>query len=84
MIHPFDSMRRWWKNGGPTASSEAEGLSRSNGNGAEHLVKAPPEPAWFAQIDKAGLPRHVVYPNCTLGRLVDHAEIGRASCRERV
>jgi long-chain acyl-CoA synthetase len=73
MIHPFDSMRRWWKNGGPTASSEAEGLSRSNGNGAEHVVKAPPEPAWFAQIDKAGLPRHVVYPNCTLGRLVDHA-----------
>ena len=73
MIHPFDSMRRWWNNGGPTASSEAEGLFRSNGNGAEQLVKPPPEPAWFAQIDAAGLPRHVVYPNCTLGRLVDHA-----------
>src|SRR5256714_3587061 len=73
MIHPFDSMRRWWNNGGPTASSEADGLPRSNGNGAEHLINPPPEPAWFAQIDAAGLPRHVVYPNCTLGRLVDHA-----------
>ena len=72
MIHPFDSMRRWWNNGGPTASVDADGLSWSNGNGAEHAIK-PPEPPWLAQIDKAGLPRNVVYPGCTLGRLVDHA-----------
>jgi len=73
MIHPFDTMRRWWKSGGPTASGEADGLPRINGSGAEHVVKPPPEPAWFAQIDKAGFPRHVNYPSCTLGRLVDHA-----------
>jgi len=72
MIHPFDSMRRWWNSGGPPASVDADGLSWSNGNGAEHAIK-PPEPPWLAQIDKAGLPRNVVYPGCTLGRLVDHA-----------
>jgi len=73
MIHPFDTMRRWWKSGGPTESMDSDRLGRADGNGAERVVKPAPEPAWFAQIDKAGLPRHVVYPNCTLGRLVDHA-----------
>jgi len=73
MIHPFDSMRRWWKNGGPTASVDSDRLSGVNGNALEHADKPAPEPAWLAQIDKAGFPRHVVYPNCTLGRLVDHA-----------
>ncbi|HEV8605425.1 MAG TPA: AMP-binding protein [Tepidisphaeraceae bacterium] len=73
MIHPFDSMRRWWKTGGPTASIDADGPGRSNGNGAENVPKPAPEPAWLAQMDKAGIPRNLVYPNCTLGRLVDHA-----------
>jgi long-chain acyl-CoA synthetase len=73
MIHPFDSMRRWWKSGGPTASVDGDRLVRADGIVAEKPVKPAPEPSWFAQIDKAGLPRHVVYPSCTLGRLVDQA-----------
>ncbi len=73
MIHPFDTMRRWWKSGGPTASGDSDRIGRADGNGAEHAVKAAPEPIWFEQIDKAGLPRHVNYPTCTLGRLADHA-----------
>src|SRR5688500_2619414 len=73
MIHPFDSMRRWWKSGGPTASVDGDRLVRADGIVAEKPVKLAPEPSWFAQIDKAGLPRHVVYPSCTLGRLADYA-----------
>ena len=73
MIHPFDTMRRWWKSGGPTASVDSDRLIKADGNGAEKIVKPAPEPAWLAQTDKVGLPRHVNYPSCTLGRLVDLA-----------
>jgi long-chain acyl-CoA synthetase len=65
-------MRRWWKSGGPTAMA-AESLTRSNGNGAEVAPKVAPEPPWLAQLDKAGIPRTLNYPSCTLGKLVDQA-----------
>ena len=57
MIHPFDSMRRWWKSGGPTASVDTDSSVKANGNGGrlENLPKPVPEPAWLAQLDKHGL-----------------------------
>src|SRR6266480_898233 len=75
MIHPFDSMRRWWRSGGPTASVDTDSSVKTHGNGGrlETLAKPVPEPAWLAQLDKHGIPRTLNYPSCTLGRLIDHA-----------
>jgi long-chain acyl-CoA synthetase len=81
MRNRFDAMFRWWK--------ESNGHSHRNGNGRHNgdvhdyhmpatasdpaLPVIPAEPPWLAQLDQAGIPRTLRYPNTTLGRLVDQA-----------
>ena len=72
MMHPIDSLRRWWKHDGPV--TEADGMRtepHSSGNG--RISEPPPEPAWLAQLDRAGIPRTLVYPSTTLSRILDQS-----------
>jgi long-chain acyl-CoA synthetase len=74
----------WWRHVEPRADGSAAG---SNGNGDGHSAAAditaesalpPPPPApkpptepWLKQLDRMGIPRTLVYPNTTLGKLLD-------------
>src|SRR3954467_15735135 len=89
MRGPFDAMRRWWKesNGNGNVNGSAPGNGHAaggNGRTAPHSPNgepastaapepAPPEPAWFAQLDREGIPRTLRYPTTTLARIVDQA-----------
>jgi len=62
------------------ACSDAQAPDRHNGNGqhastrtAEHAARpaAAREPAWYSQYDVAGIPRSLIYPTTTLGRMLD-------------
>jgi len=60
-----DSMLKWWKNGelvGPAPTRTPE---------VRQQTAAPPEPAWLARLDAAQMPRTLVYPSTTLGRILD-------------
>ena len=65
MIRPIDTFRRWWHNG-----TEEPAETHTGGNG--HVIEAA-EPAWLAQLDRAGVPRSLVYPTTTLGRILDQS-----------
>ena len=79
MIHPIDSLRRWWRHGPPDAepaTPPAEEHSNGKGNGAKGGAKAaaaPPEPPYLAHLDRADIPRTLVYPTTTLGRILDQS-----------
>ena len=83
MMHPIDSIRRWWKpshasdaasSGAAPAHSNGNGIGHGKASGNGHAPAAPPaEPPWFAQLARADIPRTLVYPATTLGRLVDQA-----------
>ncbi|HTL29980.1 MAG TPA: AMP-binding protein [Tepidisphaeraceae bacterium] len=40
-------------------------------NGRKPKPDHEPVPPWLLQLDKAGLPRHLIYPSTTLGRVFD-------------
>ena len=65
MIRPIDTFRRWWHNG---TDESAEVSASGNGHAAEAA-----EPAWLSQLDRAGVPRSLVYPTTTLGRVLDQS-----------
>jgi long-chain acyl-CoA synthetase len=73
----IDTALGWWRHNEPRDGAER------NGNGAPKpvdgapVVAEPPaaaaaaEPAWLPQLDRLGIPRTLVYPTTTLGRLLD-------------
>ena len=65
MIRPIDTFRRWWNNGAPEPTETS-----AVGNGQ---ASAAAEPPWLAQLDRAGIPRSLVYPTTTLGRILDQS-----------
>jgi long-chain acyl-CoA synthetase len=72
MIRPIDTMKRWWKNGehalhGPESPAESRLLV------TRPAPPAPAEPPWLATLDQLGMPRSLVYPTTTLGRIVDQS-----------
>ena len=72
----IDTAFGWWKHGDEPAHAAHELVSgASNGatlpGGNLHHPATPTEPPWLTQMDRAGLPRTLVYPNMTLGRLLD-------------
>ena len=71
MIHPIDTMRRWFH--GDVRHTPVIAELPVHNPGVEKNIKPTPEAPWLAQMDRAGIPRTLVYPNCTLGRLADHA-----------
>src|SRR4051812_45980319 len=81
MIRPLDSFRRWWTNSPhePTAGPEGLHAPGENGNGtangkAVRLAGGDPVDApWLPQLDKAGIPRSLVYPTTTLARVLDQS-----------
>jgi long-chain acyl-CoA synthetase len=62
-IRPLNFLRRWWRQG-PASSSRT--ILRPAGSAAGTQP-------WLEQLDRAGIPRSLVYPATTLGRLVDQA-----------
>lgn len=71
MIHPINTMRRWWQGDGRTSPVMAELPIHDEALDKNDQTAA--EPPWLNQIDRAGIPRTLTYPSCTLGRLVDQA-----------
>lgn len=70
MIRPLHSIRRWWKHDGPIpVDSHSNGNGKSNG----HTPAASADPPWARQLEHAGIPRSLVYPTTTLGRLLDQS-----------
>ena len=68
----IDTAMGWWRHGEARgAPSDVPVNGSSKGSETEAVAPAPPEPAWLAQMDRAGLPRHLVYPTTTLARLLD-------------
>src|SRR5690349_8386793 len=66
MMRPIHTIRRWWKHEAPPAAD----APATSGNG--HAPPAPREP-WLEQLDRAGIPRMLVYPSTTLGRILDQS-----------
>ena len=74
MIHPIDSIRRWWSNGTAVASAGANAVGEPHPDGNGHAPPAPPvESPWLKQLDRAEIPRSLVYPSTTLGRILDQS-----------
>jgi len=73
MIHPIDSIRRWWKHS-PDEADAPPAAPDGHGNGAASKAPpCPPEPPWLAQLDRADIPRTLVYPSTGLGRILDQS-----------
>jgi len=78
MIRTLHSIRRWWKHDGPEpAHVPANGNGKSNG----HAPLVPLDPPWALHLEQAGIPRSLVYPTTTLGRILEQAadRFGNAS-----
>src|SRR5690349_9727359 len=82
MIRSLDKFRRlrWWRNGHAVPGEPPTELETADSNGHAHdsagsdqAHPAPPEPPWLAQLDRAEIPRTLVYPSTTLGRLLDQS-----------
>jgi len=75
MIRPIDSFRRWWKNGPPPNGSEAGPAGDERGAGANgHPIDAPAaEAPWLPLLDQMNIPRSLVYPTTSLGRILDQS-----------
>jgi long-chain acyl-CoA synthetase len=79
----IDTARGWWRHG----ETREESAANANGNGkpdrrtgkdldpdnaaAPATPKPPAEPAWLPQLDRLGIPRTLVYPTTSLGKLLD-------------
>ena len=88
MMRPVNPFRRWWGHGPETAPSPTgiesrlpadDGKTPAGGKGAgggkpvAPANAAPSEAPWLAQLDRVGIPRKLVYPTTTLGRIVDQS-----------
>ena len=71
MIRPIDSLRRWWNHGPEAEPSATPAEEYSNGNGARPAAGPAAEPPYLAHLDRAEIPRSLVYPTTTLGRILD-------------
>lgn len=70
MIRPLHSIRQWWKHDGSVA---AEAPANGNGKSNGHTTMPAADPPWTRQLDRAGIPRSLVYSTTTLGRLLDQS-----------
>src|SRR5688500_6559977 len=57
--------------GGSNGNGNGNGNGISNGNRKGKRVVTAGEPKWFKQWDANGIPRSLVYPTTTLGRMLD-------------
>src|SRR5688572_17348515 len=85
MRRPVDTVMRWWRsglgnsespgtipmNGGGGSNGNGNGNGISNGNRKGKRAVTAGEPKWFKQWDANGIPRSLVYPTTTLGRMLD-------------
>ncbi len=64
MVSPIETARKWWKGGNEVF------VQRFRPAPSPRLAEIV-DPPWLATIDRAGVPRTLVYPSTTLGRLLD-------------
>jgi len=66
MLLSFDTVwRRWWRNGDRALEPQTAEMP---------VTRVPPtEAPWLSHLDLAGIPRHLVYPTTTLGRILDQS-----------
>ena len=81
-MRPLDTFRRWFTNGTPPSEVDrttpvphetggnGKAVTRQVGKPAASPAPAPEAP-WLAQLDAASIPRSLVYPTTTLGRVLD-------------
>jgi long-chain acyl-CoA synthetase len=62
------SFKRWWRPPTPELTPPGPGLTAP---GRENVLAPPDEAPWLKQMDRAGIPRTLHYPNTTLGRVLD-------------
>jgi long-chain acyl-CoA synthetase len=62
----IDTAMGWWRHGETPAPVAVHGALAEEGP-----APAPVEPKWLEQMDRAGLPRTLVYPTTTLGKFLD-------------
>ena len=72
MIRPIDTVKRWWKNG-EHALHGSESAAEPRLLVTRSAPPAPAEPPWLATLDQLGMPRSLVYPATTLGRILDQS-----------
>lgn len=65
MVSPIETARRWWKGGNEVL------VQRRRPAPTPRTAPQVVEPQWLATIDRAGVPRSLVYPSTTLARLLD-------------
>lgn len=71
MIQHIERMRRWWHGEEQSSADPPPPIAPHD---AMPPVPAPhAEPAWLKQLDLAGIPRTLVYPTTTLGRILDQS-----------
>ena len=76
MIRSLHSIRRWWKHESPvTVELPVNGNGKSNG----HATIPAVDPPWVPHLERAGIPRSLVYPTTTLGRVLDLFDIDNAA-----
>lgn len=70
MIRSLHSIRRWWRHDGvESGPAPVNGNGKSNG----HPPVAPGDPPWVVHLEGAGIPRSLVYPTTTLGRVLEQS-----------
>jgi long-chain acyl-CoA synthetase len=79
MIHPIDSLRRWWKHAPNEADPLPPGGDNGHSNGGNGKANGKPaapvvlDPPWLAHLDRADIPRSLSYPSTTIGRILDQS-----------
>jgi long-chain acyl-CoA synthetase len=70
MIRTLHSIRRWWKHELPvTVELPSNGNGKANGQATAPAAEEP----WVEHLERAGIPRSLVYPATTLGRLLEQS-----------
>jgi len=71
MIRPIDTVVKWWRTSEHGFHSPEPAESRLTI--ARSAPPAPAEPPWLTSLDRLGMPRSLVYPTTTLGRVLDQS-----------
>ena len=71
----IDTAMGWWRHpemrGDSRIAPPAISTNLASVDSASEMPLPQPESPWLAQLDRVGIPRHLVYPTTTLGRLLD-------------
>src|SRR5271156_4349428 len=72
MIRPIDTVKRWWRTG-EQARRSPESSADTKASAVRTLPPVAEESPWLGSLDRLGIPRSLVYPSTTLGRILDQS-----------